>query len=78
MPTDVEKVVSDLLHKRARGAALHPDLPLGNGGLELDSVALVDVLLECEEAFGITIAAEMLAAPSLTVGALIEHIRARS
>jgi len=76
MSIDVTGAVSELLHKRNRGVELHPDLLLGNGGLELDSVALVEVLLECEETFGVVLAAELLASPALTVGALVERIQA--
>ncbi len=72
----VAELVSDILRRRNRGIELRPELPLGSGGLGLDSVALVEVLLECEEAFGITLAAEMLDAPAFTVGSLVERIQA--
>jgi len=56
---------------------LRPGLPLGAGGIGLDSIALVEVLLECEETFGVAIAAEALAGSALTVGSLIEYLRMR-
>lgn len=65
-----------ILRRRSRDIELRPDLPLGTGGLGLDSIALVEVLLECEEAFGVVLAAEMLDGAALTVGLLTERTRA--
>jgi len=70
----VTEQVHLILKARNRGADLRPDLPLGAGGLGLDSIALVEVLLECEDRFGVTMAAELLERPSLTVGLLVERI----
>lgn len=77
MGKDVAAVVRAILRARNRHIELIPDLRLGADGLGLDSIALVEVLLQCEEAFGVTIASEALAAPSLTVGFLIETLQAR-
>jgi hypothetical protein len=52
------------------------DLPLGAGGLGLDSIALAELVLECEERFGLASAAEILAGPPLTVGGLAAALRA--
>jgi acyl carrier protein len=57
-----------------RRAELDPSLPLGAGGLGLDSIAIAELLLACEERFGITIAAELLAGEPLTVGRLAERV----
>ena len=67
--------VFSILGRRGNGAELHDALSLGSDGLGLDSVAMVEVLLECEERFGVTIAAELLerAAP-LTVGTIVDRI----
>jgi hypothetical protein len=73
-----EDSVRDLLLARsplARGAGLADDLPLGPGGLGLDSIALAELLLECEARFGLATAAELLAGPPLTVGRLVAHVR---
>ena len=77
MPDPVEERVHAILRARHRHVELSPELALGSGGLALDSVAIVEVLLECEEAFGVAIAADVLAEPSLTVGSLIDALRAR-
>ncbi|MEA2600259.1 MAG: hypothetical protein QOF89_1251 [Acidobacteriota bacterium] len=76
--TDIEEAVLDLLRSRAPlawGGALPDELRLGTGGLGLDSIAMVELLLDCERRFGITVAAELLEGAPLTVGRLIAHVR---
>ena len=72
--------VRDLLLARSPlaggDAGLADELPLGSGGLGLDSIALAELLLECEARFGLATAAELLAGPPLTVGMLVAHVRA--
>lgn len=76
----IEEAVLDLVRARAPRARERGDLPgdlrLGAGGLGLDSIALVELLLECEERFGVPVAAELLEGPVLTLGGLIAHLRA--
>jgi acyl carrier protein len=76
----VERAVRDLLRSRsplARGLSALPDaLLLGPGGLGLDSIALVELLLDCEERFGMSGAAELLLGPPLTLGRLIAQVGA--
>jgi acyl carrier protein len=77
--TDLEEAVLDLLRSRAPLAGtreLTGDLRLGAGGLGLDSIALVELLLDCERRLGPLNVAELLEGPSLTVGLLIAHARA--
>lgn len=64
-----------MLNARDPGAELSAETPLGSAGLGLDSIALVEVLLECEDRFGVEMAAETLAESPLTVGLLAERIR---
>jgi acyl carrier protein len=73
----IEAGVHAILRARNRHVELRPGLPLGADGVGLDSIALVEVLLECEETFGIVIAAEVLAGAPLTVGSLIEQLQER-
>ena len=54
-----------------------PDtLQLGAGGLGLDSIALVELLLECEERFHLPPSLPLLDGPPLTIGLLADHARA--
>jgi acyl carrier protein len=60
---------------RARGAApesLHDDAALGAAGLGLDSIAIAEVLFDCEARFGVSFA-DLLDGKPITVGALIER-----
>jgi|GEM_PF-6956959 len=62
----------------ARGAAYLPqaadEMPLGSGGLGLDSIAMAEVLIECGRRFGVPVPAELLAEEPLTVGRLVDHL----
>lgn len=70
-----QRGVYRILLSRVPDATLAPDLPLGSDGIGLDSIALAEVLLECEDAFGVKLAAEMLGTQNVTVGRLIEYVR---
>jgi acyl carrier protein len=76
----LDREVRDLLRERvplARELDELPDaLPLGAGGLGLDSIALVELLLECEERFRLPPALSLLEGPPLTIGLLVAHARA--
>ena len=78
-PNSTAEAVHTLLRERSALARDRPDLPadlpLGPGGLGLDSIALVELLLECEQRFGIPRPVDLLAGPPLTVGLLVSHIR---
>lgn len=78
----IDEVVRDLVRSRAplarEGVDLPEDLRLGAGGLGLDSIALVELLLECEQRFGAPMAAELLEGPPLTLGHLLARVRAAS
>ena len=77
----IDEVVRDLVRSRAplaREADLPEDLRLGAGGLGLDSIALVELLLDCERRFGVSMAAELLEGPPLTLGLLLARVRAAS
>lgn len=51
------------------------ELPLGAGGLGLDSIAVVELLLACEQRFGVPPDAELLAGAPVTLGRLLAHLR---
>ena len=81
---DIEETVRDLVRSRAPLARAHAeladDLRLGPGGLGMDSIALVELLLDCEQRFGFRSGSwrpgELLEGPPLTVGRLVAHVRA--
>lgn len=74
----VDETLARLLRARcALGAvAGAPDeLPLGTGGLGMDSIAIAELLIECAERFGVAVPIDLLAGEPLTVGRLAEHLR---
>jgi len=74
--TQTLATVYAILEARHPGVELHAGTPLGRGGVGLDSIAIVEVLLECEDRFGVEMAADALDHSPLTVGALVERIQA--
>jgi acyl carrier protein len=75
--TRIEDAMVDLLRSRfplAGGGPLPDDLRLGAGGLGLDSIAMVELLLDCERRFGVCTAGLLEGAP-LTVGRLLACVR---
>lgn len=81
---DIEETVRDLVRSRAPLARVHSeladDLRLGPGGLGMDSIAMVELLLDCEQRFGFRPGSwrpgELLEGPPLTIGRLAAHLRA--
>jgi len=81
---DIDEAVRDLVRSRAplarAQAELADDLRLGPGGLGMDSIAMVELLLDCEQRFGFRAGSwrpgELLEGPPLTVGRLAAHVRA--
>ncbi len=52
---------------------LPDDLSLGEDGLGLDSLAIVEVLVECEDRFGVA-AAPLIEQGPIRVGGLVAHL----
>jgi acyl carrier protein len=69
---DIAEEVRALLRARAPLGVLSDDVYLGSEGLGLDSIAIAEVLLDCEERWGVD--AEELLGERITVGALIGHV----
>ncbi len=77
----VAEVVHELLRGRSPVARTRPalpdDLPLGAGGLGLDSIGLVELLLDCEQRLGVGPDPALLESQPLTVGRLVASLAAR-
>jgi len=71
---DVSRDLEEILRQRGCQGELAPDLLLGAGGLALDSIAMAEVLLACEERFDIVMAAELLDGEPLTIARLVERV----
>jgi len=70
--------VADRLADAPRPDRLPDDLSLGPAGAGFDSVALVEVVLACEERFAVKIPPEVFEAGVPTIGTLAEAVeRAR-
>lgn len=76
----LDEEIRELLRSRVPLARALDDLPdslqLGAGGLGLDSIALVELLLECEERFHLPPSLPLLEGPPLTIGLFAAHARA--
>ena len=74
--TIVHDVLDTLWPGRFGAEALSEHDSLGEGGLELDSIERVELVLECEERAGLPTseAVRLMEAGPVTVGRLIEHL----
>ena len=57
-------------------ATLGDDLRLGSDGAGLDSISMVELLLDCEARFGIAVHERILMDGALTLGSLIQTVAA--
>jgi acyl carrier protein len=73
--TAVQALVREYAPGLDSSAPLPDDLRLASGGLDFDSVRVVELLLTCEQRFGIAIPAELLDGAALTVGTLVALVR---
>ncbi len=67
----VEALIRGRLPSTRATHRIPDELSLGAEGIGLDSIAMVELLIECETEFGITIPPGLLDPGSLTVGALV-------
>jgi acyl carrier protein len=72
---NVETIVRDIVRARAPHAELSDDAAFGSDGLGLDSISMAEVLLDCEERFGVDVT-DLLEQEPLTLRRLIAHISA--
>ena len=72
-PEAVRLIVYRFLPHDTPGS-LSDDYPLGPAAGGLDSISLVELLLDCEQAFDVTVAHALLDGDELSVGTLVEAI----
>ena len=73
VPEEVER----LLRRHVAGLTAAPigaRLPLGTDGLGLDSVAIVELLLECESVFDVKLPEQLAEGERLTLAALVSVV----
>lgn len=77
----IASLVRDIVRAHASRAVapaeLADDLPLGGDGLGLDSIAIAEVLLDCQQRFGISVT-QLLEREPLTMRMLIAHLEQES
>jgi acyl carrier protein len=72
-----EAAVREILRKHGvRTEHIDPATPLGGDGLGLDSIAIAEVLLDCEMRFGVNVA-DLLTGEAITFGKLVERLERR-
>lgn len=75
----VEIVVHEALAFCDKDLSSDRDIPLFEGGLELDSISFLDLILEIEGKLGLRLRSEDLTGDAVrTVGGLVQHIANRS
>jgi hypothetical protein len=70
---DPREIVVAIVRAHAPAASFDDQAPLGAEGLGLDSIAVAEVLLECEMRFGRP-CAQLLEGEPLTIARLARHV----
>jgi acyl carrier protein len=70
----VRQVILRLRSSALTASDLSDELPLGPEGLGLDSVAVVELLLECETVFGVKFPPEVVEGAPMTVARLVSIV----
>jgi len=68
-------IVLAIVQAHAPGIPLDEEVSLGADGLGLDSIAIAEVLLECEERFDRS-CGQLLESDGLTIARLVRHLGA--
>jgi acyl carrier protein len=72
----VREVLLSAWPQRFVPAQLRDEVSLGESGLGLDSIEIVEVLLACEEESGSPITEALFAVTPLTISRVVEHFAA--
>jgi acyl carrier protein len=71
---DVREIILGNWPQRFEPGELGDEVPLGEEGLGLDSVEIVEVVLACEERCGRVATEELFAGSPLTISLLVDHL----
>jgi acyl carrier protein len=71
--SDAAQIVRDMVASHAPSQTFDDKMPLGGDGIGLDSIAIAEVLIACEERFGVELAA-LLEKPPLTIARITECV----
>jgi len=71
----IHELIKQQLPSSLKNKDLNEELPLMQGGLGIDSIKLVDLLLSCEDIFGSPFTPDILEEEPLTVKKLIEYVK---
>jgi acyl carrier protein len=69
----VAAAVREIVASHAATNAFDDATQLGSGGVGLDSIAIAEVLIACEERFGVEIA-DLLGGDPVTIARIVERI----
>lgn len=73
LESELQQMIRNHLPAALAAEGIAGEVPLGAGGVGMDSVAVVMLLLECEGRWGVAFPAEMLEQP-LTINRMIRHL----
>jgi acyl carrier protein len=71
---EVRQIIKARMPSSQQTLELRDDRELGEGGVGLDSIALFEVLLECEKRWGVAVTDTLYDQRPLTVGKLVAHL----
>ncbi len=73
----IDQAVRELVRKRVSHSVSHHELSgevlLGSNGLGLDSIAIAEVLLDCQQQFGVNVSS-LLEGEPLTLARIVAHL----
>ena len=73
--TQIAAIIREIVARHASTSTFDDDTPLAGDGLGLDSIAVAEVLIDCEQRFGIEIG-DLLGGEPVTIRRIIDRIGA--
>jgi acyl carrier protein len=69
----IESIIRGTWPSRFSNSEIWEDVLLGEGGLSLDSVDIVEVIYACEKAFDMQVSTNLLKGPPLTIARVAQY-----